>query len=62
MPDRTYNGPYAETEVHLPDGTVKTVAKGATESFPADACSSLDETGDWQAPKSTTKAADGGKE
>jgi hypothetical protein len=63
MPERTYGGPYAETEVFLPDGTSRIVAKGASETFPDDVAAALDATGDWSASKAKTpKAADGGKE
>lgn len=59
MPERTYKGPYAETEVFSRDGSSILVKKGESANIPDEVLAGLDEN-EWPQPK--TKAASSGKE
>lgn len=51
MPKCIYNGPYAETEVFLPEGGSLFVAKGEAKEIPDSVLAGLDASGDWTAVK-----------
>lgn len=50
MPERIYNGPYAETEVFPPEGGSLFVAKGEAKEIPDSVLAGLDASGDWTEP------------